>query len=195
MATVASERGGRVHKSATREDYMVVGLEVLADGGGHLELKLAEVCSRLGGVTSGSFYHFFDGWAQYRAQVIDHWKNEATLTQLQLLRGEPDPYRRIERLVDVALRLDHTAESAIRAWSRVDPDVRRVQAEVDMLRRQVVFDSARQITDDDQRAHRFADAALYLLIGYEQAAVAPDLEGLEAIFRDLLTILEGGAPC
>jgi AcrR family transcriptional regulator len=188
MGTVASERG-RAHKSATREDYMVVGLEVLADGG-HLELKLAEVCSRLG-VTSGSFYHFFEGWAQYRAQVIDHWKNEATLTQLQLLRGEPDPYRRIERLVDVALRLDHTAESAIRAWSRVDPDVRRVQAEVDMLRRQVVFDSARQIADDDLRAHRFADAALYLLIGYEQAAVAPDLEGLEAIFRDLLTILEG----
>ncbi|MCP3810830.1 TetR/AcrR family transcriptional regulator [Mycobacteriaceae bacterium Msp059] len=188
MATAGSARV-RANKSATREDYMVVGLQTLADQG-HLGLKLAEVCSRLM-VTSGSFYHFFGSWAQYRTQVIEYWKNEATLTQLRLLRGELDPYRRIERLVEVALSLDHTAEGAIRAWSRVDPDVHAVQAEVDELRRQVVFDSALQIANDEPRANRFADAALYLLIGYEQAALAPDLDGLEAIFRDLLSVLEG----
>ncbi|KAA0120595.1 TetR/AcrR family transcriptional regulator [Mycolicibacterium sp. P9-22] len=172
----------------TRDDYMVKGLEVLADRG-HLDLKLAEVCRRLG-VTSGSFYHFFSSWADYRSQLILYWKDNGTLAKLNLIGAEPDPRRRIERLVEVGLHLNHTAEGAIRAWSRVDADVAVIQSEVDQLRRRVVLDSARQLGADEARANRFADAALYLLVGYEQAALAPDLEGLEAIFRDLLRLIE-----
>lgn len=184
----SSDGAGVVIPTVTREDYMIVGLEVLADRG-HLGLKLAEVCRRLG-VTSGSFYHFFGNWADYRSQLIGYWKENGTLAKLNLICAEPDPRRRIERLVEVALRLNHTAEGAIRAWSRVDADVAAIQAEVDGLRHRVVLDSARQLGVDDLRAIRFADAALYLLIGYEQAALAPDLEGLESIFRDLLGLLE-----
>ncbi|WP_141863992.1 TetR/AcrR family transcriptional regulator [Arthrobacter sp. SLBN-53] len=175
----------------TPEDYVAVGLEVLGDRG-HLGLKLAEVCRRLG-VTSGSFYHYFDNWADYRRQLIGYWKVNGTLAQLKVICAEPDPRRRIEGLVEVALRLNHPAECAIRAWSRVDPDVAAIQSEVDRLRHQVVFDAALELGVDRIRANRFADAALYLLVGYEQAALAPDLAGLEAIFRDLLTLIEGRA--
>lgn len=167
---------------------MIVGLEVLADRG-YLCLKLAEVCRRLG-VTSGSFYHFFDSWADYRSQLIQHWKEHGTLAKLNHVRAEPDPRRRIEGLVEVAVRLDHTAEGAIRAWSRVDSEVAAVQSEVDSLRHRVVLDSAREMGVEELRANRFADASLYLLIGYEQAALAPDVEGLAGIFRDLFALLE-----
>lgn len=168
---------------------MAAGLEVLADSG-YLELKLAEVCRRLG-VTTGSFYHFFPSWADYRNRLADYWKVHGTLAKLSLLRAEPDPRRRIERLVAVALDLDHSAESAIRAWSRVDPVVAAVQAEVDQLRRRVVLESARQLGVSEPRAHRFADAALYILVGYEQTtATSQDLAGLEEIFRALLTLIE-----
>ncbi|WP_231743356.1 TetR/AcrR family transcriptional regulator [Mycobacterium sp. GA-2829] len=178
----------------TRDDYMIVGLEVLADRG-HVDLKLAEVCRRLG-VTSGSFYHFFTSWADYRSELIAYWKEHGTLAELNLLGLEPDPRRRIERLVGVAVHLNHPAEGAIRAWSRVDADVADVQAEVDRLRHRVVLDSARQLGVEEGRAQRFADTALYLLVGYEQVASVPDLHGLEAILRDLLNLFDtdrGGA--
>ncbi len=170
---------------------MAVGLEVLGDLG-HLGLKLAEVCHRLG-VTSGSFYHYFDNWAHYRRQLIEYWKVNGTLAQLKVICAEPDPRQRIEGLVEVALRLNHPAECAIRAWSRVDPDVAAIQSEVDRLRHRVVLDAALELGVDRARATRFADAALYLLVGYEQAAVAPDLDGLGAIFGDLLSLIEGRA--
>lgn len=167
---------------------MGVGMEVLADRG-YPGLKLAEVCGRLG-VTSGSFYHFFDNWADYLDSLILHWKEHGTLAELRLISLEPDPGRRIERLVEVALRLNHTAEGAIRAWSRVAPEVAAVQAEVDRLRHRVVLDIALDMGAGPLRARRFADAALYLLIGYEQAALPPDLDGLGLIFRDLLAQLD-----
>ena len=43
---------------ATRDAYYDTGLDVLSDLG-YGGLKLAEVCRRLG-VTTGSFYHYFD---------------------------------------------------------------------------------------------------------------------------------------
>lgn len=185
---IKSGRAGAVALIVTREDYMIVGLEVLADRG-HLCLKLAEVCRRLG-VTSGSFYHFFDSWAAYRSQLIQYWKEHGTLAKLTIISAEPDPRRRIEGLVDVAVHLDHTAEAAIRAWSRVDDEVAAVQSEVDSLRHRVVLDSAREMGVEKLRANRFAAASLYLLIGYEQAALDPDIEGLAGIFRDLIAWLE-----
>lgn len=172
----------------TREDYVAVGLDVLVDRG-YLGLKLAEVCRRLG-VTSGSFYHYFDNWADYRRQLIGYWKVTGTLAQLKVICAEPDPRRRLEGLVEVALRLNHPAECAIRAWSRADPEVAAIQSEVDRLRHRVVFDAARELGVGDTQAGRFADAALYLLVGYEQAALAPDLDGLESILRALVGLIE-----
>lgn len=173
--------------SVTRDDYMSVGLEVLADRG-HLGLKLAEVCRRLG-VTSGSFYHYFVGWPQYRRELIEHWKAEATTAHVQWVSSEPDPRRRIAHLVSVALGLNHAAEAAMRAWSCVDPDVRAVQVDVDALRHDIVLKSAREIATDEVGAKRFADAALYLVIGYGQSTLAPDLDGLEAILLGLIGAL------
>ncbi|MCF6388694.1 TetR/AcrR family transcriptional regulator [Mycobacterium sp. MBM] len=172
----------------TREDYLLVGLAVLGEQG-HLAFKLAEVCRRLG-VTSGSFYHFFDSWADYRSQLIGYWKVNGTLAQLQQICENSDPRRRIEGLVDIALRLNHQAECAIRSWGRVTPEVAAIQHEVDRLRHRVVFDAARELGVDENRAGRFADAALYLLVGYEQAALAPDLDGLESILRALVGLIE-----
>ena len=56
----------------SREAYFNTGLDVLSDLG-YGGLKLAEVCNRLG-VTSGSFYHYFDNWPAYTRELVDHWK-------------------------------------------------------------------------------------------------------------------------
>jgi hypothetical protein len=160
-------------------------MEVLADLS-HLRLRLAEVCGRLG-VTSGSFYHCFDSWTHYKHQLIEHWKSDATTSHLRFAEGETDPHRRIAGLVEVALSLDHRLEASIRAWSCADPDVRAVQVEVDALRHQIVLNSALEIIPGERdRAKLFADAALYLVVGFEQATLEPDLTGLDRLLRGLL---------
>ncbi len=53
---------------ASRSAYFEKGLEILSEVG-YGGLKLAEVCLRVG-VSTGSFYHFFDNWPKYTRELI-----------------------------------------------------------------------------------------------------------------------------
>ena len=57
---------------AARESFFETGLEILAELG-FGELKLAEVCGRLG-VTTGSFYHYFRSWHVYTRDLVGYWR-------------------------------------------------------------------------------------------------------------------------
>ncbi|ATD72815.1 MULTISPECIES: TetR/AcrR family transcriptional regulator [Gordonia] len=159
--------------TTTRELYLETGLAVLADSG-YSALKLAEVCKRLG-VTSGSFYHFFKNWSDYTSQVITHWYDSRTEAELAAARTEPDMSRRVDDLVQSALGLPHDAESAIRTWAAMDPEVCKVQEAADRAR----YDAALELLDDRVAAHRYANWALYLLTGYEQTTLPQDKEALK----------------
>ncbi|MBI3214236.1 MAG: TetR/AcrR family transcriptional regulator [Mycobacterium sp.] len=175
---------------ATREAYFETGLDVLADRG-YGGLKLAEVCHRLG-VTTGSFYHYFENWSAYTRELVQHWFTGATLQRVQRLRAEPDPRKRIDGIIDVGLSLPHGAEAAIRAWSSVDPQVRVAQTEVDRWRYEILRDSAMELLHDERQAQLFANWAVYLLVGYEQSTLPPDTEGLAWITNQLLEALDSG---
>jgi AcrR family transcriptional regulator len=175
---------------ASREAYFETGLDVLADLG-YGGLKLAEVCSRLG-VTTGSFYHYFDNWPSFTHELVEHWKQARTTRLAEWVRTERDPRRRIDTLIHIGLNLPHSAEAAIRAWSSADPKVYAVQEEVDRQRHDVLRESARQILHDDRQAELFANWGLYLLVGYEQCLLPPDKEGLEWIVGQMLEALDSG---
>jgi AcrR family transcriptional regulator len=174
----------------SRVAYLETGLDVLSDLG-YGGLKLAEVCNRLG-VTSGSFYHFFDNWPTYTRELVEHWRQANTVRLVEWIRTEPDPRRRIDRIIDIGLNLPHRAEAAIRSWSSADPDVHAVQVDVDKERHQILHESALQILRDDRQAQLFADWAVYLLVGYEQATLPPDKAALEWIVEQLLNALDAG---
>ena len=140
---------------ATREAYFETGLDVLSDLG-YGGFKLAEVCRRLG-VTTGSFYHYFENWSAYTHALIEHWLAESTQERVNQLRADPDPRRRIDAIIDVGLKLPHGAEAAIRVWSAIDPQVRAVQEEVDRQRFEVLCDSAMEILHDERQAQLFAE--------------------------------------
>ncbi|KAF0968905.1 hypothetical protein BPODLACK_02561 [Gordonia sp. YY1] len=167
------EYGSDMAATTTRELYLETGLAVLADSG-YSALKLAEVCKRLG-VTSGSFYHFFKNWSDYTSQVITHWYDSRTEAELAAARTEPDMSRRVDDLVQSALGLPHDAESAIRTWAAMDPEVCKVQEAADRAR----YDAALELLDDRVAAHRYANWALYLLTGYEQTTLPQDKEALK----------------
>jgi AcrR family transcriptional regulator len=175
---------------ASRVAYFETGLDVLSDLG-YGGLKLAEVCNRLG-VTSGSFYHFFDNWPTYTRELVEHWRRASTVEMVKWLREQPDPRRRIDSIIDTGLHLPHRAEAAIRAWSSADPDVYAVQVDVDNERHQILRESALEILHHERQAQLFADWAVYLLVGYEQATLPADPGALEWIVGQLLDALDAG---
>ena len=174
----------------SREAYFETGLDVLSDLG-YGGLKLAEVCSRLG-VTTGSFYHYFSNWQAYTRALVAHWQQDRTSRLVEWVRKEPNPRHRIDTLIKIGLNLPHGAEGAIRAWSSADPAVYAVQVEVDKERHDILRESALEILHDDRQAQLFANWGLYLLIGYEQSTLPPDMAGLEWIAAQMLDSLDAG---
>lgn len=175
---------------AARESYFEAGLDILADLG-YGGLKLAEVCSRLG-VTSGSFYHYFTGWAAYTRELITYWRQDRTVRIIDVLRSQQDPRKRIESIIAVGLSLPHGAEAAIRSWSSVDPDVHAVQVEVDQQRFDILYDSAMGIVNDPAQARTYAAWAVYVFVGFEQSALQRDPRMFEWIATTMLDDLEAG---
>lgn len=174
----------------SREAYFETGLDVLSDLG-YGGLKLAEVCNRLG-VTTGSFYHYFASWSAYTHDLVDHWVQARTVSTIETLANEANPRVRIGQLIDEALVLPHSAESAIRVWSAIDPDVYQVQATVDQQRFDVMRDAAFEILEDAHQARLFAAWAVYLLVGYEQTTVHRNPDDLRWIADQLLDALDSG---
>ena len=174
----------------SRESYFDTGLDVLSDLG-YGGLKLAEVCNRLG-VTTGSFYHYFPNWSAYTRELIAHWRDARTQRVVEAIRADPDPHRRIETITVEALGLPHGAEAAIRVWSSLDPDVHAVQAHVDQLRFDIIFESALEIIGDERNARYFAAWSLYLVVGYEQSTLPRDVAALKWISFQLRDALESG---
>jgi AcrR family transcriptional regulator len=172
------------------ETYLDAGLQVLSERG-YGSLKLAVVCDRVG-VTSGAFYHHFASWSAYTRALVQHWRQRFTVAMVARVRGEPDPRVRIDRLITVGLDLPHGTESAIRAWSSLDVDVYAVQADVDRQRYAILRESAFEILRDARQAELFAQWALYLLIGYEQATLPADPIALQWLVAQLVAALDSG---
>lgn len=176
--------------AAARESYFETGLDILADlgfGG----LKLAEVCARLG-VTTGSFYHYFPNWSTYTRDLVAYWKQDRTDKLYEMFSQVPDPARRMEVIIAQVLSLPHSAEAAIRSWSSVDPEVHAVQVEVDRQRFTVCYEYALEIVGDQRQAEVFAQWAVFLLVGYEQATLERDPKVYEWISKQILDDLQSG---
>jgi AcrR family transcriptional regulator len=177
--------------TVSRDAFLAAGLEVLSDLG-YGGLKLAELCTRLG-VTTGSFYHYFRSWPSYTRELVEYWRQGRTVRLIESISAEPDPRRRIDKIINIGLHLPHGAEAAIRAWSSADPEVYAVQAEVDKQRHEITRQSALEILHDERQAELFANWAVYLLVGYEQATLPQDKAGLEWIVDQLLAALDAGS--
>ncbi|MFV8167618.1 TetR/AcrR family transcriptional regulator [Mycobacterium sp. 134] len=174
----------------SRESYFETGLDVLSDRG-YGGLKLAEVCNRLG-VTTGSFYHYFPNWASYTKELIAHWREARTLRVVEMVRADEDPHHRIETLIGETLDLPYGAEAAIRVWSSLDPDVYAVQAVVDQLRFDILFESALELIGDERNARYFAAWGVYLIVGFEQSTLPRDVDALQWITTQMRDALESG---
>jgi len=130
-------------------------------------------------VTTGSFYHYFTGWSAYTTDLVAYWRQDRTV-------------RVIEAAIEVALSLPHNAEAAIRAWSSVDPDVLRVQNEVDRERFEILYNSALEIVGDPRQSEVYASWAVFVLVGYEQSTLPRENRAFAWISNRMLDDLAAG---
>ncbi|KSZ60652.1 transcriptional regulator [Rhodococcus pyridinivorans KG-16] len=170
-----------------REDYFDAALAILATND-HAGLKQARLCSHLE-VTTGSFYNYFESWAQFKTEFLQHWLENQTLQLAAAARLEGSMTRRLRLLVDFACSLPHSAESAIRGWSHSDSGVHEVQSKVDDLRYAVVAEAVAQYLGSREQAERFARLALYTLVGYQQTVPLQDVSSLRWSLAYLLGTL------
>lgn len=162
--------------SDLRTSYFDAALGILATQG-YGGLKQAALCRAMG-VTTGAFYHSFSSWKDFTGQFLEYWHVERTTRLVVLAEQRPDPLDRLESLVHAAGTLPHQAESAIRVWSALDPEVAAFQARVDRERFDVIYDAFLELLGDSAEAERYAQAGMYVLIGFEQQRPARDPESL-----------------
>ena len=163
--------------------FFDAALDLLAEEG-YGRLKQTHLVKRMG-LTTGAFFHSFAGWKDFTDRLLEHWHSERTLRVSEAVRAEPDAARQVESLLVSALGLAHASESAIRAWGGADPDVQRLVDQVDAERLAVVTDAFTALSGDPSRSARLATTALYVLVGYEQAASVRDPATLEWALRML----------
>jgi AcrR family transcriptional regulator len=186
--------------SATRDAFFEAALGLLASGHddgsardvtSRAGLKLAPLC-RAVGVTTGSFYHHFDGWDGFVVALLEHWETTETARLVEAASREADAGERLALLTHLALTFPHEAEAAIRAWAHVDGRVARVQRRVDDARRQVVAACVRELRPDD--GDEIADLAVDALIGFQSRLRPMDIEALRRRFALVLRLSELPTP-
>lgn len=174
----------------SRESYFEAALSLLASQGAG-RLKLVPLCRELG-ISTGSFYHYFNGWPGFRTELLEHWVETMTTRYGELRAGaDGDPAQRARLLIDFVCALPHDAEAAIRAWARSDDEVHRAQARVDKLRIELAVDDLEALLGDRTEAWEVAHLGMCLLVGYQDAK--GEL-GLDFLRRNLMRLLESGLP-
>lgn len=166
-----------------RRRFLDAGLTVLGERG-HAGLKLAQVCTAAG-ATTGSFYHAFGNWADFKIALIDYWRQEQSRRLIDGALAIDDPIERIVFLTDTGLGLDRGSEAAIRVWSKHDDGVRSRLEEVDRERARVLADTSAAVIDDPSQADVYAQVVMYLLIGYQMSTV-DSLDALRVGFQAML---------
>ncbi|AEF40711.1 TetR/AcrR family transcriptional regulator [Hoyosella subflava] len=178
-----------MHLSVTREDYFEAAMKILA-ANGYLGLKMTSLCSALG-VTTGSFYNYFGSWDAFAPQLLTYWEKEQTLRIEELSNQSDDPIARMFTMKELATRLPHEAEVAIRAWSNSDPVVAVFQQRVDEERIQALRSVILGLVPDSNTADLLALIGISLLVGVQSLREPVDRDERHRVFDAFEDLIRG----
>lgn len=194
---IGVERGAagvarRAGRQVAAEQYYETAMSLLARDGA-AGLKIGPLCRSLG-VTSGSFYHHFGGWAGFVRGLLQYWEAEQTDRVVQLARATSDPIERMLVVKQLTIELRHDSEAAIRAWAQIDAEVGRAQARVDVQRRIALEQVVADVVSDRADAHRLAVLGISLMAGFQQTCDPRDRDLLRVLFDDFQRLVLSYAP-
>lgn len=182
----------RAGRQVVAEHYYDAAMTILARDGA-AGLKIGPLCRALG-VTSGSFYHHFNGWAGFVRGLLRYWEAEQTDRVVELARATADPIERMLVVKRLTVDLRHDAEAAIRAWADSDPDVGSAQRRVDQQRTNALEQVVADVVGEDADAHRLAVLGISLMVGFQQTCDPRDRDLLRALFDDYQRLILSYAP-
>lgn len=131
-------RGEVPRATLTPELWVEAATEVLTDQG--IDHVRVDLLAKALGVTRGSFYWHFKDREDLLRQVLEAWRQRATLQLTRRLEtASPDPVAQLRDVISLPFRgrsAQRAAriELAIRAWARRDAMARQAVDEADALR-------------------------------------------------------------
>ena len=171
-----------------KADYYRVALDLLAEGGVGA-LTMTNLCARLG-VTTGSFYAHFAGMAEFHGAFLEQWAEGRVYQLKEQVEATPEPLERIDLLRQIAVAVNHEAESAIRGWARSNPVVADFQRRVDRVREDVLVQAFVDIGIDKYEARVLARIGLTILVGSQQIEEKVDRKRLDSLLSEYQRWLE-----
>lgn len=148
-----------------RKDYFDAATRILAEAG-FRALTVGRLCESLG-VTSGSFYHHFAGWDDFRHRYLRYWEQQQTNRIIELVLTHETPADRLRVLIALAWEIPHAAEAAIRAWSVDDAAVAAIQRRVDTQRLNFSEELIGMLINQPARVRLFAKLLVASYVGFE----------------------------
>ena len=113
----------------TKPDWISHGLATLAKDGANA-LKVGPMADGLK-VSRGSFYWHFRDIADFRAQLLQAWQEQATDRVIRDLEARKDRPDRLKQLMRRAFADERSLDRAIRSWAAEDREVAAIVASVD----------------------------------------------------------------
>jgi AcrR family transcriptional regulator len=164
MAAVNTLVYGRVMTDRlVKSDWIDHGLSTLAREGANA-LKVGPMADGLK-VSRGSFYWHFRDIADFRAQLLQSWQEEATDRVIRDLEAEKDRPDRLKQLMRRAFASKRSLDRAIRSWAAGDREVAAIVASVDARRVAYIARMLAAAGVEGQKAQRRAAFLYWAFLG------------------------------
>jgi AcrR family transcriptional regulator len=171
-----------------KSDWISHGLRTLAKEGANA-LKVGPMADGLR-VSRGSFYWHFRDIADFRAQLLQSWQEEATDRVIRDLEAEKDRPDRLKQLMRRAFASKRSLDRAIRSWAAEDREVAAIVASVDARRVAYIARMLAAAGVEGQKAQRRAAFLYWAFLGQRMvmdprhASMAPaSLDDITELFE------------
>jgi len=171
----SSEGGATIHSLyvfevslvLTRDHWIAAGFDAL-DHQGHQGISAEQLARRLN-VTRGSFYHHFRSRDEFVHALLAAWEADYAGRMLAHADAGGSLEDVLQRYLAIAAEKRPQRETAIRAWSRIDPLVAGYQQRVDQTRLSFAISACRARTDGSVDAELVGRMAHLCLIGGQES--------------------------
>lgn len=177
-----------------RERWLSTGLEALAEQGPG-GLKIDRLVRRVG-LTKGSFFHHFAGAAGYKTALLERLEAEATaaLDNAAASRTSTEPHRLLEELTSSISQpapglWRPQLETALRAWSFTDDEVRQTQSRIDRQRLAALQAIWQRMEPNPQQARIKALLPYLVAVGASMSPVVINAQELQQVYELLLPLV------